>query len=229
MHENEHCRAGVSKTKSKIRTSAEANEGLQLKSDFVIPKGMTVFFGGGCHPEREASKQRLPPRGSPRSLFRKGGRTPLLIRCAAGRSLGAHSYGRPPRAETSARAGTSAATVSRTTAFLDSIRLCGRKADRFPHLAASRAGRQRPPSAPPHRIVRRRQRLSNLPDLPAKSRRIAIIDSRTSAHSARDGSAHPLLRRTGSCGGGDVPVLVSYGSREPYGKSSGIAEPKTFT
>ena len=43
MHENEHCRAGVSKTKSKIRTSAEANEGLQLKSDFVIPKGMTVL------------------------------------------------------------------------------------------------------------------------------------------------------------------------------------------
>ncbi len=43
VHENEHCRAGVSKTKSKIRTSAEANEGLQLKSDFVIPKGMTVL------------------------------------------------------------------------------------------------------------------------------------------------------------------------------------------
>ena len=80
--------------------------------------------------------------------------------------------------------GASAATVSRTTAFLDSIRLCGRKADRFPHLAASRAGRQRPPSAPPHRIVRRRQRLSNLPDLPAKSRRIAIIDSRTTLCSA---------------------------------------------
>ena len=46
---------------------------------------------------------------------------------------------------------------------------------------------------------------------------------------ALDGSAHPPLRRTGSCGGGDVPVLVSYGSREPYGKGSGIAEPKTFT
>ena len=46
---------------------------------------------------------------------------------------------------------------------------------------------------------------------------------------ALDGSAHPPLRRTGSCGGGDVPVLVSYGSREPYGKGSDIAEPKTFT
>ena len=55
------------------------------------------------------------------------------------------------------------------------------------------------------------------------------IDSRTSPHPALDGSAHPPLRRTGSCGGGDVPVLVSYGSREPYGKGSGIAEPKTFT
>ena len=54
---------------------------------------------------------------------------------------------------------------------------------RFPHLAASRAGRQRPPSAPPH----------------------------------------------DRCGGDDVPVLVSYGSRGPYGKGSDIAEPKTFT
>ena len=183
VHENEHCRAGVSKTKSKIRTSAEANEGLQLKSDFVIPKGMTVFFGGGCHPEREAGKQRLPPRGSPRSLFRKGGRTPLLIRCAAGRSLGAHSCGRPPRAETSARA--------------------GQAPQRFPE----------------------RRRFSTRSGCAEEKR----IDSRTSPHPALDGSAHPPLRRTGSCGGGDVPVLVCYGSREPYGKSSGIAEPKTFT
>ena len=53
----------------------------------------------------------------------------------------------------------------------------------FPHLAASCAGRQHPPSTPPH----------------------------------------------DRCGGGDVPVLVSYGSRGPYGKGSDIAEPKTFT
>ena len=219
MHENEHCRAGVSKTKSKIRTSAEANEGLQLKSDFVIPKGMTVWGSSSRTGSRQtkASAARIAPILIPKGWKNAAAypmrcgtkpRSTLLRQASAGGDFG-------PR-------GASAATVSRTTAFLDSIRLCGRKADRFPHLAASRAGRQRPPSAPPHR-------LSNLPDLPAKSRRIAIIDSRTSSHSARDGSAHPLLRRTGSCGGGDVPVLVSYGSREPYGKSSGIAEPKTFT
>ena len=39
----------------------------------------------------------------------------------------------------------------------------------------------------------------------------------------------PPLRRTELCGGGDVPVLVSYGSRGPYEKGSDIAEPKTFT
>ena len=66
MHENEHCRAGVSKTKSKIRTSAEANEGLQLKSDFVIPKGMTVFFWGGVSSrtgsqQTKASAARIAP------------------------------------------------------------------------------------------------------------------------------------------------------------------------
>lgn len=41
--------------------------------------------------------------------------------------------------------------------------------------------------------------------------------------------AAPPLRRTELCGGGDVPVLVSYESRGPYGKGSDIAEPKTFT
>ena len=226
MHENEHCRAGVSKTKSKIRTSAEANEGLQLKSDFVIPKGMTVWGSSSRTGSRQtkASAARIAP-----ILIPKGWKNAAAYPMRCGTKPRSTLLRQASAAGDFGPRGASAATVSRTTAFLDSIRLCGRKADRFPHLAASRAGRQRPPSAPPHRIVRRRQRLSNLPDLPAKSRRIAIIDSRTSSHSARDGSAHPLLRRTGSCGGGDVPVLVSYGSREPYGKSSGIAEPKTFT
>ena len=180
---------------------------MQLKSDFVIPKGMTVWGSSSRTGSRQtkASAARIAPILIPKGWKNAAAypmrcgtkpRSTLLRQASAGGDFG-------PR-------GASAATVSRTTAFLDSIRLC-------------------PPSAPPHRIVRRRQRLSNLPDLPAKSRRIAIIDSRTSSHSARDGSAHPLLRRTGSCGGGDVPVLVSYGSREPYGKSSGIAEPKTFT
>ena len=94
--------------------------------------------------------------GSPRSLFRKGGRTPLLIRCAAGRSLGAHSCGRPPRAETSARA--------------------GQAPQRFPE----------------------RRRFSTRSGCAEEKR----IDSRTSPHPALDGSAHPPLRRTGSCGGG---------------------------
>ena len=63
MHENEHCRAGVSKTKSKIRTSAEANEGLQLKSDFVIPKGMTVWGSSSRTGSRQtkASAARIAP------------------------------------------------------------------------------------------------------------------------------------------------------------------------
>ena len=193
MHENEHCRAGVSKTKSKIRTSAEANEGLQLKSDFVIPKGMTVWGSSSRTGSRQtkASAARIAPILIPKGWKNAAAypmrcgtkpRSTLLRQASAGGDFG-------PR-------GASAATVSRTTAFLDSIRLCGRKADRFPHLAASRAGRsgaaeaaafeftrpsgkkspdrnyrlphlvalrarrQRPPSAPPHRIVRRRRRTS---------------------------------------------------------------------
>ena len=180
MHENEHCRAGVSKTKSKIRTSAEANEGLQLKSDFVIPFGMTVWGSSSRtgSQQTKASAARIAPILIPKGWKNAAAypmrcgtkpRSTLLRQASAGGDFG-------PR-------GASAATVSRTTAFLDSIRLCGRKADRLPHLAASRAERQRPPSAPPH----------------------------------------------DRCGGGDVPVLVSYGSREPYGKGSDIAEPKTFT
>lgn len=52
------------------------------------------------------------------------------------------------------------------------------------------------PATPPHSSMRRRRRIVRLPDLPAKSRRIAIINSRTSPHPVRDGSTRPPLRRT---------------------------------
>ena len=157
VHENEHCRAGVSKTKSKIRTSAEANEGLQLKSDFVIPKGMTVLGvvipngkpankGFRREDRPDPYSERVEERRCLSDALRDEASETLLRQASAGGDFG-------PREA-------SAATISRTTAFLDSIRLCGRKADRFPHLAASRAGRQHPPATPPHRIVRRRRRTS---------------------------------------------------------------------
>ena len=134
MHENEHCRAGVSKTKSKIRTSAEANEGLQLKSDFVIPKGMTVWGSSSRTGSRQtkASAARIAPILIPKGWKNAAAypmrcgtkpRSTLLRQASAGGDFG-------PR-------GASAATVSRTTAFLDSIRLCGRKADRIPRWTAA--------------------------------------------------------------------------------------------
>ena len=179
MHENEHCRAGVSKTKSKIRTSAEANEGLQLKSDFVIPKGMTVL--GVVIPNGKPANKGFRREDRPDPYSERVDAAAYPMRC--GTKPRRHSCGRPPRAETSARA------------------------------------RQAPQRFP------ERRRFSTRSGCAEEKR----IDSRTSPHPARDGSTRPPLRRTGSCGGGDVPVLVSYGSREPYGKSSGIAEPKTFT
>ena len=116
MHENEHCRAGVSKTKSKIRTSAEANEGLQLKSDFVIPKGMTVWGSSSRTGSRQtkASAARIAPILIPKGWKNAAAypmrcgtkpRSTLLRQASAGGDFG-------PR-------GASAATVSRTTAFLD--------------------------------------------------------------------------------------------------------------
>ena len=102
MHENEHCRAGVSKTKSKIRTSAEANEGLQLKSDFVIPKGMTVWGSSSRTGSRQtkASAARIAP-----ILIPKGWKNAAAYPMRCGTKPRRHSCGRPPRAETSARAG----------------------------------------------------------------------------------------------------------------------------
>ena len=135
----------------------------------VIPNGKPANKGFRREDRPDPYSERVEERRCLSDALRDEASETLLRQASAGGDFG-------PREA-------SAATISRTTAFLDSIRLCGRKADRFPHLAASRAGRQHPPATPPH----------------------------------------------DRCGGGDVPVLVSYGSRGPYGKGSDIAEPKTFT
>ena len=226
MHENEHCRAGVSKTKSKIRTSAEANESLQLKSDFVIPKGMTVLgvvipngkpankgFRREDRPDPyserveerrclsdalrdEASEhtpaaglrgRRLrPARGKRRNGFPNDGVSRLdpAVRKKSGSIPAPRRIPRWTAAPTLRSAAPDRAAEATNCKI---TRPSGEKSPdrnyRLPHLAASRAERQRPPSTPPH----------------------------------------------DRCGGDDVPVLVSYGSRGPYGKGSDIAEPKTCT
>ena len=114
MHENEHCRAGVSKTKSKIRTSAEANEGLQLKSDFVIPKGMTVLGvvipngkpankGFRREDRPDPYSERVEERRCLSDALRDEASETLLRQASAGGDFG-------PREA-------SAATISRTTAL----------------------------------------------------------------------------------------------------------------